>query len=214
MERCVAGGLSRADVRVRPGLVAANVVAVAEGYPDSPVKGATLSFSGTVESASRGVCEFSCGSVALFHAGVSGTDGGTASSGLLCVSGGRVISATAVAPSRTAALQLAYGALDGVRFSGMRLRRDIGGGYVRPRAATEPLRVGVLGSTRGSSLAPVLAAVSSGELTGVRIEVVVSNVEGAGILDKAAAAGIAAVVVPSKGKSREVCGGFLSSAIF
>lgn len=84
----------------------------------------------------------------------------------------------------------------------MRVRRDIGGGFVRPRSSAEPLRVGVLGSTRGSSLAPVLAAIAAGELGGARVVVVVSNVEGAGILDKATAAGIPAVVVPSKGRSR------------
>jgi hypothetical protein len=210
MERCVSGGLAREDVKVRQGFVAANVVAVAAGYPDAPRKGDLISFTGAVKDAAAGACVFNGGNVFLFHAGVAAAAGGTsgaAAGAALSVSGGRVISATALAPSRAAALQLAYGALDGVSFAGMRLRRDIGGGFSRPRASTEPLRVGVLGSTRGTSLGPILAAIQSGELPGVRVEVVIANVEGAGILEKAAAAGARAVVITSKGKSRQACEG-------
>ena len=78
--------------------------------------------------------------------------------------------------------------------------------------------MGVLGSTRGSSLAPVLAAIDAGELPGVKVVVVISNVEGAGILDKAAAAGVPGIVVASKGRSRadfdaEVAARLLSHAV-
>jgi len=50
--------------------------------------------------------------------------------------------------------------------------------------------VGVLGSTRGSSLVPILSAIAGGDLGGVSVVTVISNVANAGILEKAAAAGI------------------------
>jgi phosphoribosylamine--glycine ligase len=44
----------------------------------------------------------------------------------MVTSGGRVLAATAAAPSLEEALQRAYRALDEIRFEGMYYRRDIG----------------------------------------------------------------------------------------
>lgn len=60
-------------------------------------------------------------------------------------------------------------------------------------------RVAVLISGRGSNLANLIAAQDQS----YRIILVVSNVEGAGGLDKARAVGIATAVVPHHGKTRE-----------
>jgi len=60
-------------------------------------------------------------------------------------------------------------------------------------------RVAVLISGRGSNLGALIAAQDAS----YRIVLVISNVEGAGGLDKARAAGIATSVIPHAGKSRE-----------
>jgi phosphoribosylglycinamide formyltransferase-1 len=60
-------------------------------------------------------------------------------------------------------------------------------------------RVAVLISGRGSNLGALIAAQDDS----YRIVLVISNVEGAGGLDKARAAGIATAVIPHAGKSRE-----------
>jgi phosphoribosylglycinamide formyltransferase 1 len=70
------------------------------------------------------------------------------------------------------------------------------------RTEFRPLRVAVMGSTRGSSLAPILAARSQ-ESVGWEIEVVISNRKESGILDKARAAGIEALHLPVAGRDRE-----------
>lgn len=61
-------------------------------------------------------------------------------------------------------------------------------------------RVTVLISGRGSNLGALIAAQDAS----YRIVLVISNIEGAGGLDKARAAGIATSVIPHAGKSREV----------
>jgi phosphoribosylglycinamide formyltransferase-1 len=60
-------------------------------------------------------------------------------------------------------------------------------------------RVAVLISGRGSNLSALIAA----EDASYKIVLVISNVEGAGGLEKARAAGIATEIVPHGGKSRE-----------
>lgn len=63
------------------------------------------------------------------------------------------------------------------------------------RAASGRLRLGVLVSGRGTNLGAVLDAVAAGRLD-ADVAVVVSNVDGAGALARAEAAGVPAVVVP------------------
>src|SRR5690349_7689254 len=60
-------------------------------------------------------------------------------------------------------------------------------------------RVAVLISGRGSNLGALIAAQDAS----YRIVLVISNIEGAGGLDKARAAGIATIVIPHAGKTRE-----------
>lgn len=55
-------------------------------------------------------------------------------------------------------------------------------------------KMAVLGSTRGSNLPPILAAIESGELD-ASVEVVISNKSDSGILEKAKVAGIPAEIV-------------------
>jgi phosphoribosylglycinamide formyltransferase-1 len=70
-------------------------------------------------------------------------------------------------------------------------------------------RVAVLISGRGTNLSALIAA----EDASYKIILVISNVEGAGGLEKARAAGIATKVVPHGGKSREAFDAELDAAL-
>lgn len=73
-------------------------------------------------------------------------------------------------------------------------------------------KVGVLISGRGSNLAALIQA-SQTEDYPARIALVISNIEGAGGLAKAQAAGIATQTIPHKGKSREAFDAELDAAL-
>lgn len=66
----------------------------------------------------------------------------------------------------------------------------------------EKLRLGVLGSTRGTDLQAVIEAIESNELN-AEIKIVISNKEDAGILERAKKHGIQALFLDPKEKSRE-----------
>ena len=70
-------------------------------------------------------------------------------------------------------------------------------------------RVAVLISGRGSNLGALIAAQDDS----YEIILVVSNVEGAGGLERAAAAGIATAVIPHKGKTREAFDAQIDAAL-
>jgi len=70
-------------------------------------------------------------------------------------------------------------------------------------------RVAVLISGRGSNLANLIAAQDDS----YKIILVVSNIEGAGGLEKAQAAGIATAVIPHPGKTREVFDGEVDACL-
>jgi phosphoribosylamine--glycine ligase/phosphoribosylglycinamide formyltransferase/phosphoribosylformylglycinamidine cyclo-ligase/phosphoribosylamine--glycine ligase/phosphoribosylformylglycinamidine cyclo-ligase len=206
---CVEGRLAGCPVKVRRGAVAATVVVAAGGYPGAYAKGSPITLEGRAAAAAGAARLPKAGGAPpalLFHAGTAVAGGGA-----LVTAGGRVLAATAVAPTRAAALRAAYGVLEGVRFPGMFYRRDIGGAYVRPRGDAEPLRVAALGSTRGSSLAAVVAAIDGGALQGVALRLVVSNKPDAGILTRFP--GVPAQCVPSAGVPREAFEAELTAAL-
>ncbi|MFQ5777763.1 MAG: phosphoribosylglycinamide formyltransferase [Terriglobia bacterium] len=64
-------------------------------------------------------------------------------------------------------------------------------------------RIAVLLSGRGSNFEAIADSVASGRIPGAEIAVVVSNRESAGGIEKARQRGLAAVVIPSKGRQRE-----------
>jgi phosphoribosylglycinamide formyltransferase-1 len=70
-------------------------------------------------------------------------------------------------------------------------------------------RVAVLISGRGSNLGALIAA----QGTGYKIILVISNVEGAGGLDKARGADIATLVIPHGGKTREAFDAEMDAAL-
>ena len=64
------------------------------------------------------------------------------------------------------------------------------------------IRLGVLGSTKGTDLVPILDAISSGELQ-ASVEVVISNKKGSLILKKAKNSGVPSVFISHENKPRE-----------
>jgi phosphoribosylamine--glycine ligase/phosphoribosylaminoimidazole synthetase len=111
---CTEGTVGNETVAIRDGAACA-VVAAAPGYPTSPSTGATITLTGfsTTQWANRSTIE---PDAILFPAGIR--DGKTA--------GGRVLAVTGVGHDLAAARAAAYRGLDGVRFSNMYVRRDIG----------------------------------------------------------------------------------------
>jgi len=87
-------------------------VLAAAGYPDAPVAGAEITYPDEFDSGDD---------LIVFHSGTTrGADG------RLRVSGGRVLSVTAVAPTIEEAAQRSRIAADAVHFEGKQFRRDIG----------------------------------------------------------------------------------------
>jgi hypothetical protein len=80
--------------------------------------------------------------VTLYHAGTKLNDDGT-----VVTAGGRVLAITGLGRGIKEAVSTAYEGVHKIQFDRMHFRTDIA-----HRALNTPLRIGVLGSTRGSSL--------------------------------------------------------------
>jgi phosphoribosylamine---glycine ligase len=94
------------------GGASACVVAANRGYPGKYESGAEI--EGLEKLAENG-------QVQVFHAGTS-----RAANGKITATGGRVLGVTAAAANLPAALDLCYGALGQIHWTGMQFRRDIG----------------------------------------------------------------------------------------
>ncbi|MBA3496864.1 MAG: phosphoribosylamine--glycine ligase [Gemmatimonadales bacterium] len=106
----VARGEGVAPIARRIGEASVTTVLASRGYPDRPEQGAAITMPA-----------FPPPGVTFFHAGTSrGADG------VLRVSGGRVLTVTAVAPSFAEAQRLSREASEAVEFEGKIFRRDIG----------------------------------------------------------------------------------------
>ncbi len=73
-----------------------------------------------------------------------------------------------------------------------------------PKPQRDPLRVGVLGSTRGTALQGILDALASGELPDVDLTLVISDKPDAPILDRAGNAGIDTLYLDPHGLDRPI----------
>jgi formyltetrahydrofolate-dependent phosphoribosylglycinamide formyltransferase len=170
MTACCTGSLDSVDVRFREGTSAATVVCAAEGYPEKYPKGMLVAGLDDAKAVQN---------VKVYHAGTKLDD----RHDTRC-SGGRVLAVTGLGSDLKAALQSAYkgvGCLSFVDANGnslMHYRTDIG-----KRAIQKKLRIGVLGSTRGTALIPVMEACASGNVH-AEIVAVVSNKSQAPILEK------------------------------
>jgi phosphoribosylamine--glycine ligase len=116
----LSGGLTECLYRVargerpsplqRTGLSAVTTVLAAEGYPDSPVKGAAITLPASLPEG-----------VTIFHAGT-----GRDPDGVLRATGGRVLNVTAVAPTFAEAQARSRAGAEAVQFKGKQFRGDIG----------------------------------------------------------------------------------------
>ena len=109
----------------------------------------------------------------LYHAGTAIKDGA------LVTSGGRVLAVTGLGSTIASARDAAYNAVNNVSWEGMQYRKDIA-----HRALNAPVRIGVLGSTRGNALQPIIDDIEAGKLNAV-ISIVISNKSDAPILERA-----------------------------
>lgn len=71
------------------------------------------------------------------------------------------------------------------------------------RALKAPLRIGILGSTRGTDMQAIIDAINCNDLTNVTIAVCISNKKESGILERARQNGINAVHIGAAKLSRE-----------
>ncbi|MCL2178127.1 MAG: phosphoribosylamine--glycine ligase [Proteobacteria bacterium] len=106
---CAKGELRQAKLKSKPGASVA-VVASAAGYPAAPRKGAEI----------FGIAQAEALGAQVFLAGVKDDFG------RLRVNGGRVLSVCAQAASWVKAQELAYAAMEKIRFEGRHFRSDIG----------------------------------------------------------------------------------------
>ena len=189
---CCTKSLDSIDVRFEENTSAATVVCAAMGYPQSYPKGMLIHGLSNANSTS---------SVKVYHAGTKLDDANNAR-----CSGGRVLAVTGMGVDLSGALSAAYkgvGCLSFVSDEGnnklMHFRTDIA-----KKATKKKLRIGVMGSTRGSALIPVIEACARNDVH-VEIVAVVSNRSSAPILEKGKALGVTVTTkfVSSKGLSRD-----------
>jgi formyltetrahydrofolate-dependent phosphoribosylglycinamide formyltransferase len=204
MRACCIGSLESVDIRFKESVAAATVVCAAKGYPDSYPKGMNIT---GIDSADA------IPGVKVYHAGTIVDKGGVTR-----CSGGRVLAVTGTGPGLKAAIQTAYDGVEKLDFVSddgqhlMHVRTDIG-----RRAVVKKLRIGVLGSTRGTALLPVIEACENGSLP-AEIVAVLSNKSTAVILEKGKALGptVTTKSITAKGLSRaqhdaEMCATLLSA---
>ena len=197
MTACCTGTLDQMDVRFRPSTAAATVVCAAKGYPQKYPKGMEISGIGQANAIRD---------VKVYHAGTK-LDSSSSGTHVTRCSGGRVLTVTGVGSTLKSALQVAYMGVDKIDFlddkvpgeSFLHHRTDIG-----KKAVHKKMRIGILGSTRGTALVPVMEACANGTLN-AEIVAVVSNKGSAPILEKGKSLGKAVTVkaLSSKGLTRE-----------
>lgn len=191
MTACCTGTLESIDVRFKEGVAAATVVCAAKGYPETYPKGMEITGLDAEKKMEN---------VKIYHAGTKLDD-----NGVTRCSGGRVLAVTGLGSDLKSALQSAYkcvGSLDFVDTDNnhlMHYRTDIG-----KKAIQKKLRIGVMGSTRGTALIPVIEACASGNVP-AEIAAVLSNKTTAPILEKGKSLGptVVSKFISAKGLTRE-----------
>jgi phosphoribosylamine-glycine ligase len=190
LKACCTGTLADVDVRFKENVTAATVVCAAKGYPLDYPKGMAIQGLDDARTMEQ---------VKVYQAGTS-----VDPNGVTRCTGGRVLAVTGLGPNLKSALQRAYKCVDKLDFiddsgtSLMHHRTDIA-----KKAIEKKLRIGVLGSTRGTALLPVMEACATG---GIHAEIVavVSNRSQAPILEKGKSLGttIVSKFISSQGLTR------------
>ena len=198
MEACATGTLDHVQVEWS-NQHAVTVVAASAGYPLTYPKGRSIQGLSIVPTMTNGHGD----TARVYHAG---TRVAAHDPSVVETSGGRVLTVTALSSaSLQSAVAMAYAGMRAIHFEGMHYRYDIARKALQEDNNDPPtLRIGVLGSTRGTDMAALLAAMGNGRLQGGEIVCVVSNKAKALILDKATAASIPSIYLKCpKGTSRD-----------
>jgi formyltetrahydrofolate-dependent phosphoribosylglycinamide formyltransferase len=186
MYHCTQGSLNKINVEWRSEF-ACTVVCSAPGYPESFPKGSIIR---GLEKVATELSPL----VKVFHAGAKMDENLDA----VVTNGGRVLSVTGMGKSLSHAVTSAYDGINNLSFDGIHYRKDIA-----KRGLTKKLRIAILGSTRGTSLQPIIDAVENRILDNVEIALVLSNKKDSGILERASKHDIPTMFVSAKDKSRE-----------
>ena len=195
MMACTNGTLDTVNVEWHDG-AAATVVGASRGYPQKYPKG--LKIHG-LEGVSSHLAEPDSNNVLVktFHAGTRFDTNDSS----YYTSGGRVLAVTARAKSLQDAVRYSYLGMRKIQFEGMQYRNDIAKKGLPSRA---PIKLGILGSTRGTDLQAIIDAIDVGRLN-ASVEVVVSNRRNAYILTRAEKHNIEAYYLPcKKGTTRTI----------
>lgn len=170
MTACCTGKLDSVDVRFKESTSALTVVCAAKGYPLKYKKGMKINGLKNADAIDD---------VKVYHAGTKIDE-----NSVMRCSGGRVLAVTGTGPDLKSSIKKVYEAVAAISFvekdgsQQIYFRTDIG-----RKALQKKLRIGVLGSTRGTAMIPVIEACASGSLH-AEIVSVISNKSGAPILDK------------------------------
>lgn len=187
MQACVSGNLDKTPVSWLNSY-ACTVICAAPGYPNKYPTGSVIS---GLDDAKL------CNKAYVYHAGTKCASPEGGNDNKILTSGGRVLAVTGVGATLSAAVRHSYECVSKISFQGMHYRKDIA-----HRGLKAPLRVGVLGSIRGTAMRAVIEAIDNGSLNAT-IVLVVSNKKDAGILEQATGKGIQSVYISSVGKTRE-----------
>lgn len=190
-EACCDGTLDKIDIRFKENMHATTVVCASKGYPKKYSKG--MEITGLPKSSSPD-------KIKVYHAGTKMDKNGK----ILC-NGGRVLAVTGVGNTLKSATQLAYKGVSQIDFKGtseeslLHYRSDIA-----KRALKKKLRIGVMGSTRGTALIPLMEKCKNEEIP-VEITAVISNRKAALILEKGSSMGVnvQTIFISSKNLTRE-----------
>jgi len=188
---CCDGTLDKIDIRFKENTHATTVVCASKGYPEKYPKG--MEITGLSKSGSLN-------GMKVYHAGTKVDE-----NGIVRCSGGRVLAVTGVGNTLKSATQQAYEGVSQIDFKGsageslLHHRTDIA-----KRALKKKLRIGIMGSTRGTALIPLMEKCKAEEIP-VEITAVISNRSAAPILQKGLSMGVGVqtIFVSSKNLTRE-----------
>ena len=181
MTACIWGNLTPPLVKWK-NAYACTVVIASGGYPDKYATGDNIN---GLHNASL------IPNATVYHAGT------LMKGNQVVTSGGRVLAVTGIENTLQKAVTKAYDGVRKIEFRGMQFRKDIA-----KKGINAPLRIGVIGSTRGTSLQPVIDAIMSKKLNAT-IALVVSNKKDALILDRASKCNIKTKFIGALNKDRE-----------
>ena len=135
-----------------------------------------------------------------YYAGVKNIEG------KLHTTGGRVISLVYCHKDLKEALQKIYNNIYKIKYDNIFYRRDIGYSYMKYKNTNvnerKKIRIGILGSTRGTSCKRLIEETLSGNISAT-IEVIISNEKNAEILDKAKLGDIDFICLSKKERKKD-----------